>query len=90
MAGALIRPRLGPAQPRRGRSVGWNGVCGAQTAIVTSLAVSPLGLFAIGTDITLFTARPVAFSGLRQVVFGLLAAAVTYAIGRLVGVALVG
>lgn len=57
---------------------------------MTSLAVSPLGLFAIGTDITLFTARPVAFSGLRQVVFGLLAAAVTYAIGRLVGVALVG
>jgi VIT1/CCC1 family predicted Fe2+/Mn2+ transporter len=32
----------------------------------------------------------VLYSGLRQVLFGLVAAAVTYAIGRLVGVSLAG
>ena len=62
----------------------------ALLAVWMSLGASALGLFAIGTGITLFTARPVALSGLRQVVFGLLAAAVTYAIGRLVGAAVLG
>ena len=60
------------------------------TAVVASLLLSAVGLFGIGGGITLFTARPVYASGLRQVVFGLAAAAVTYAIGRLIGVSIGG
>jgi VIT1/CCC1 family predicted Fe2+/Mn2+ transporter len=43
-------------------------------------------LFGLGAAITLFTGKPVWKSGLRMVVFGLLAAAVTFGIGRLIGV----
>jgi VIT1/CCC1 family predicted Fe2+/Mn2+ transporter len=53
---------------------------------VISAALSALGLFVIGAAITLFTGRSIWVSGGRQVLFGLAAAAVTYAIGRLVGV----
>lgn len=59
-------------------------------AVAVSVALSTLGLFTIGAAITLFTGRKVLYSGLRQVLFGLAAAAVTYAIGRLVGVSLAG
>lgn len=59
-------------------------------AVVASLVVSALGLFAIGAAITLMTGRGVLSSGLRQVAFGLIAAAITFGIGRLIGVALVG
>lgn len=64
----------------------WTGA----TAIVASAAASALGLFAIGGGITLFTGRSVLFSGTRQVVFGLAAAALTFGIGRLIGVSLAG
>lgn len=55
-------------------------------AVVTSLIFSTIGLFAIGAGITLFTGRSVLSSGGRQVLFGLAAAAITYLIGRLIGV----
>jgi len=55
-------------------------------AVIASALFSMVGLFIIGAGITLFTARPVRFSGSRQVLFGLAAAAVTYLIGRLIGV----
>ncbi len=55
-------------------------------AVGVSIALSAVGLFAIGSAITLFTGRSVLFSGFRQVLFGLVAAAVTFTIGRLVGV----
>lgn len=54
-------------------------------AIIISVVASALGLFLIGAAITLFTGRNVWFSGLRQVVFGLAAAAVTFGIGKLIG-----
>jgi VIT1/CCC1 family predicted Fe2+/Mn2+ transporter len=57
-------------------------------AIVASLATSALGLFAIGAAITVLTGRSVWLSGARQVIVGLGAAALTFAIGRLIGVAL--
>jgi VIT1/CCC1 family predicted Fe2+/Mn2+ transporter len=60
------------------------------TAVGVSVLLSTVGLFVIGAAITLFTGRVVLFSGSRQVVFGLAAAAVTYAVGRLVGVSLAG
>ena len=56
------------------------------TAIAASIGFSMIGLFIIGAGITLFTGRSVLFSGTRQVVFGVAAAAVTYLIGRLIGV----
>lgn len=58
------------------------------TAVGLSVAFSTVALFALGGAITLFTGRPVLFSGSRQVVFGLIAAALTFGIGRLVGVSL--
>jgi VIT1/CCC1 family predicted Fe2+/Mn2+ transporter len=51
---------------------------------------SMVGLFIIGAGITLFTGRSVLFSGTRQVTFGLAAAAVTFIIGRLIGVNMAG
>lgn len=63
---------------------------GGAAAVVISAAASAAGLFAIGAAITLFTGKPVLFAGLRQTFFGLAAAGVTYAIGRLVGVTLAG
>jgi len=57
-------------------------------AIVLSVAFSALGLFLIGGAITLFTGKNVWFSGFRQVLFGLAAAAVTFGIGKLIGVAI--
>jgi predicted membrane protein (TIGR00267 family) len=59
-------------------------------AIIISVSLSAIGLFIIGSAITLFTGRNVWFSGFRQVLFGLLAAAVTFAIGHLIGVAVAG
>ena len=60
------------------------------TAVIVSLIFSAIGLFIIGAFITLFTGRSVLYSGMRQVVFGLIAAAITFAIGRLVSVSLGG
>jgi vacuolar iron transporter family protein len=59
-------------------------------AIIISVIVSSLGLFLIGSAITLFTGRSIWFSGFRQVLFGLAAAAVTFGIGKLIGVAVGG
>ena len=60
------------------------------TAVAVSGLLSAVGLFVIGAAITLFTGRDVRSSGLRQVAFGLAAAAVTYGIGRLIGVSIGG
>lgn len=57
-------------------------------AIGASVAVSAVGLFAIGAAITLLTGRSIVASGLRQLGLGLAAAAVTFGLGRLVGAGL--
>jgi len=59
-------------------------------AIVISVIASAVGLFIIGAAITLFTSRNVWLSGFRQVLFGLAAAAITYGIGRLMGISIAG
>jgi vacuolar iron transporter family protein len=59
-------------------------------AALTSLGVSAAALFVIGAAITLFTGRNAVYSGCRQLLFGLAAAGLTYGIGRLIGVTLVG
>lgn len=58
------------------------------TAVYISIALSALGLFGLGAAITLFTGRSVILSGLRMVLFGLIAAAITFGIGRLIGVSI--
>ncbi len=60
------------------------------TAIVISVISSAAGLFLIGAAITLFTGKSIWFSGFRQVIFGLIAAAITFGIGKLIGVSLEG
>ena len=61
-----------------------------QNAVFLSLGSCVVGLFGIGAAITLLTGKDVLFSGFRQVLFGLAAAAVTYGIGFLIGVSLAG
>lgn len=59
-------------------------------AIYLSVILSAVGLFLIGAAITLFTGRSVWYSGFRQVVFGIAAAAITFGIGKLIGVSVAG
>lgn len=59
-------------------------------AVVLSLVASTLGLFLVGSAITLFTGKNAFFSGFRQIVFGLAAAGITYTIGKLIGVSMIG
>jgi VIT1/CCC1 family predicted Fe2+/Mn2+ transporter len=59
-------------------------------AILASTVMSALGLFLIGSAITLFTGKSIWYSGFRQVFFGLAAAAITYGIGTLIGVSIAG
>lgn len=59
-------------------------------AVLTSLTGSMLALFLLGAGITLLTGQLALVSGSRQVLIGMAAAGVTYALGRLLGVSLVG
>jgi VIT1/CCC1 family predicted Fe2+/Mn2+ transporter len=59
-------------------------------AIIVSTIFSAAGLFLIGASITLFTGKSVWYSGMRQVIFGLIAAAITFGIGHLIGVSVAG
>ena len=60
------------------------------TAVFVSIGFSVVGLFLLGAVITLFTGRGVLYSGMRMVIFGLLAAAVTFGIGHLIGASIGG
>jgi VIT1/CCC1 family predicted Fe2+/Mn2+ transporter len=64
----------------------WTGM----TAVFISIAFSAVGLFILGTVVTLFTGQGVLYSGTRMVIFGLIAAAVTFGIGKLIGVTIAG
>jgi vacuolar iron transporter family protein len=59
-------------------------------ALVTSLVASGVALALIGGGTSLFTGRGIVFSSARQLAIGYAAAAITYAIGRLVGVTIAG
>lgn len=59
-------------------------------AILLSVGASAAGLFIIGAAITLFTGKSIWYSGFRQVIFGLAAAAITFGIGKLIGVSVAG
>jgi len=62
----------------------WSGTAG----IVASTVFSTLGLFGIGAAITLLTGRKILYSGMRQVLFGVAAAAISFGVGHLIGVGL--
>ena len=62
-------------------------ILSGNAAVGVALAVSALGLFAIGAAITLLTGRSVLLSGGRQLAFGAAAFVVTYGIGVLFGTA---
>ena len=59
-------------------------------AVFTSMGVSAIALFVVGAAITLMTGRNVFYSGFRQVIIGLVAALITYGIGKLIGVSVSG
>lgn len=58
------------------------------TAVLAAAAASAAALFAIGALITVLTGQSAVRAGLRQLAIGIGAAAVTFAVGRLLGVAL--
>ena len=59
-------------------------------ATIASLVLSGVVLFLIGAGTTLFTGRAILFSGIRQLLIGYFAAAITFGMGHLVGIAISG
>jgi len=59
---------------------------GGTLIFALSIGLSLIALFGVGAGVSLVTGRGILFSGLRQTGIGALAAAVTYAIGTLIGV----
>src|SRR6201991_3913258 len=57
-------------------------------AIAQCVALSAFGLAAVGVFTSLFNGRGAAFSALRQIVIGLIAAAFTFGVGHLLGVSI--
>ncbi len=55
-------------------------------AIILSLVLGALALFLTGSVITLMTGRSVLYSGTRQVLIGMIAAVLTFGVGKLLGV----
>jgi VIT1/CCC1 family predicted Fe2+/Mn2+ transporter len=60
---------------------------GGPAALLISLGLSLIALFAVGAAVSLLTGRGLIFSGFRQLGIGLAAALVTYVIGSIIGVA---
>jgi vacuolar iron transporter family protein len=53
---------------------------------ILSVILGGLGMFAVGASVSLFTGRNFLFAGFRQLIIGSGAAAVTFTIGRIIGV----
>ena len=63
---------------------------GSGSALWVSMTICAISLFLVGALISVFTGRNMAYSGLRMVGIGAMAAAVTFVIGRLLGVSVAG
>jgi VIT1/CCC1 family predicted Fe2+/Mn2+ transporter len=61
-----------------------------QVAWIASTLFSCLALFGVGALLSIFTAHGPLLSGLRMLGIGLLAAAITYTVGWLLGVSITG
>ncbi len=59
-------------------------------AFAFSLGLSLVALFAVGAAVSLLTGKGMLFSGFRQLAIGAAAAAVTYAVGTVIGVGVAG
>jgi VIT1/CCC1 family predicted Fe2+/Mn2+ transporter len=73
-AGAIV-----PVLPYFSGEAGW-------LQVTVSAVLSGIALFSVGVGVSLFTGRSALYSGARQLGLGAAAAAVTYGIGRLIGV----
>jgi vacuolar iron transporter family protein len=62
---------------------GWESLLGG-------LGIGGIGLFAAGAVVARFTTRPWWWNGLRQLLFGVVAAGATYLVGLLIGVTAAG
>ncbi|HEX5936679.1 MAG TPA: VIT1/CCC1 transporter family protein [Actinomycetota bacterium] len=58
-----------------------------EAAVVLSAALSAVTLFTVGGAMTVLTGRGFVFSGLRMLAIGIVAAAITFSVGKLLGVA---
>jgi vacuolar iron transporter family protein len=58
----------------------------ASTALLASIALTAVALFAVGAAVSLLTGKSAIYTGLRQLAIGAAAAAITYAVGSLIGV----
>jgi vacuolar iron transporter family protein len=56
------------------------------SSLAVGLLVGAVGLFLLGTVTSRFTGKPWWFAGLRQLMFGVIAAGATFAVGSLIGV----
>jgi len=80
--GSLVAFAAGAAVPVLPYLVGSGAV-----AFGVSIGLSLAAMFVVGIGISLLTGRSALFSGARQVGIGALAAAVTFLVGRIIGVA---
>jgi VIT1/CCC1 family predicted Fe2+/Mn2+ transporter len=55
------------------------------TAVIISLALSVVGFFSIGAGVSLTAGSPLWKAGARQILLGLLAAGITFGLGKLIG-----
>ncbi|HEY7942597.1 MAG TPA: VIT1/CCC1 transporter family protein [Candidatus Limnocylindrales bacterium] len=62
-------------------------VSAGRPAFVGAVILSSIALFAVGAGVSLVTGRHLVYSGVRQVLIGAFAAAVTFGVGSLIGVA---
>jgi len=84
--GSFLAFAAGAAVPVLPYAIGLDGAA----VFVTSLGLSLAVLFAVGAGVSLLTGRSTLYSGARQVGIGLGAAAVTYAVGLVIGVNVAG
>ncbi|MBI1886321.1 MAG: VIT1/CCC1 transporter family protein [Chloroflexi bacterium] len=62
------------------------GASASAPFVIASGGLSAVALFAVGASLSLFTGRSALASGLRQLALGAAAAALTFGLGRLIGV----
>jgi len=76
---------LPPPRPARRRRPTGRRARRLRPALIAALLLSAFVLLALGAAVTTLTGRSPLRSGIRQLLFGLGAAAITYAIGHAVG-----
>jgi len=60
-------------------------ISSGQTAFIAAIVVALAALFVVGALVSIVTGKNMLYSGIRQVAIGAAAAAVTYAVGKVIG-----